>query len=337
MNKFKKSEIEIKGDSQANTKGTETELMSRGIPSDSIVNIDMDLIVPNKLNDFSMSELEELAELIYVSNGIWQPLILKPDRNPDGTYTLTTGERRWRAARIARDNGKYPKNLQNTVPCVFKDPKELDIPLSDESKELFSIMLTNQYRHKNEADQITEVRNWKRIFGELREGGEKYIPEKLAVLAGRARYDEEGEYIPEVLAGQKTKELVASHMKISQGKYQQINTLDKSASKELMDKLMKNEVSFSAAEKVLEMPEGEQKRFLEETQGMRVEAEAVARHIEEREEKVPLTKVQLSSDLELIIEEFPKDGIDLGSKEMKRYLNYLKQIKKILGKDEEKA
>lgn len=31
--------------------------------------------------------------------------------------------------------------------------------------------------------------------------GEKYIPEKLAVLAERVRYDDEGKYIPEALAG----------------------------------------------------------------------------------------------------------------------------------------
>lgn len=250
---------------------------------------------------------------------------------------MTTGERRWRAARIARDRGKYPPELKNTVPCVFKDPKELDLPLSEESKEIFSIMLTNQYRHKNEADQITEVRNWKRIFQELRESGEKYIPEKLAVLAGRARYDEGGTYIPEVLTGQKTKELVANHMKISEGKYQQINTLERSAGKELMDKLLKNEVSFSAAEKMLGMPEEAQKRFLDAAQGNRIEAEEVQKYIEEIEEKATLTKIQLSEDLEAIIELFPREGVGMGSKAMKRYQSCLKQLKKILKDCEDMA
>lgn len=331
MNKFKKSGKEIKEERQAEVLESEVDSVSNDISSDSIVYINMDLIAPNKLNDFSMEELEELAELIHVAKGIWQPLILKPDRNPDGTYTLTTGERRWRAARIAREQGKYPAEFKNTVPCVFKDPRELDLPLSDESKELFSIMLTNQYRHKNEADQITEVRNWKRIFTELREGGEKYIPEKLAVLAGRARYDDEGKYIPEVLTGQKTKELVANHMRISQGKYQQINTLDKSASKELMDKLMKNEVSFSAAEKVMEMPEEEQKKFLDDTQGTRVEIEEAARFIEQMEEKITLTKERLTGDFKVIIDIFPNEGISMGTKEMKKYQSYLRQLKKLLG------
>lgn len=337
MNKFKKTGNEMKKELQTKGDMLEQENIVDEVLGDSIVHIDMDLIVPNKLNEFSMDELQELAELICVSGGIWQPLILKPDRNPDGTYTLTTGERRWRAARIARDNGRYPEELQNTVPCVFKDPKELDLPLSDESKEIFSIMLTNQYRHKNEADQITEVRNWKRIFTELRNAGEKYIPEKLAVLAGRARYDEEGKYIPEVLTGQKTKELVANHMKISQGKYQQINTLENSASKKLMEKLMKNEVSFSAAEKVLEMPQEEQEDFLEKTKGTRVEIETVAEHIEKMEDKVTLTKEQLMEDLGIIIEIFPSSGIEFGSKERKKYLSYMKQLKKILGEDGKKA
>lgn len=330
MNKFKKSEYEKKTELQVGAGLLSPVSLGADVVSDTIVNIDMDLIVPNKMNEFSMDELEELAELISAAKGIWQPLILKPDKNPDGTYTLTTGERRWRAAHIARDNGKYPVELKNTVPCVFRDPKDIDLPLSDESKELFSIMLTNQYRHKNEADQITEVRNWTRIFLELKEQGEQYIPEKLAVLSGRARYNEQGEYIPEELGGQKMKALVSKHMKISEGKYQQINKVDKNASADLMNKLMKNEVSFSAAEKVLEMPKEEQERFLKVTDGERVEAELVLKRMEEIQEKIILSKTQLTLDLKAVAEKLPQDGKELSSKEMKSYQNCLKQLEKIL-------
>ena len=88
---------------------------------------------------------------------------------------------------------------KNTVPCIFRDPKDIELPLSNDTKELFSIMVTNQYRHKKEADQLMEVKNWTRIFQELKDNGEEYIPEQLALLAGTARYGENGEYEPEVL------------------------------------------------------------------------------------------------------------------------------------------
>ena len=32
-------------------------------------------------------------------------------------------------------------------------------------------MVTNQYRHKKEADQLMEVKNWTRIFQELKDNG----------------------------------------------------------------------------------------------------------------------------------------------------------------------
>lgn len=205
------------------------------VSSYEVVNIDMDLIAPNEKNDFSIDELDELAELIVMSDGILQPLILLPERNEQGMYILTTGERRWRAAKLLKEQGRYPAKYKNTVPCIFRDPKDIELPLSNDTKELFSIMVTNQYRHKKEADQLMEVKNWTRIFQELKDNGEEYIPEQLALLAGTARYGENGEYEPERLVGQKMKTLVSAHVGISEGKVQQINKVEKNASDELMD------------------------------------------------------------------------------------------------------
>lgn len=331
MNKFKKNGSSEPQELQVGAGLLNPVSRGAGVPGVEQVNIDMDLIVPNSMNDYSMDELDELAELIIMANGIWQPLILKPDRNPDGTYTLTTGERRWRAAKIARDKGKYPKELNNTVPCMFKDPKDIELPLDDETKELFSIMVTNQYRHKKEADQITEVRNWMRIFEELRANKEEYIPEALASLAGRARYDEEGKYIPERLTGQKTRELVANYANTAEGKVQQIHKLEKEASENLMDKLMKNEISFSAAEKVISLPEEAQEELLQDTEGIRVEVDAVDKHIEKVEKKILLGVEKFSEDIDTIKGILPEAGIELSSKDFKKYMNCLKQLAKILG------
>ena len=264
-----------------------------------------------------------------MSDGILQPLILLPERNEQGMYILTTGERRWRAAKLLKEQGRYPAKYKNTVPCIFRDPKDIELPLSNDTKELFSIMVTNQYRHKKEADQLMEVKNWTRIFQELKDNGEEYIPEQLALLAGTARYGENGEYEPERLVGQKMKTLVSAHVGISEGKVQQINKVEKNASDELMDKLLNNEVSFAAAEKMLEMPEEEQNKLLEETTGEKIEVKEVEKRIEEIEKKKVISKQQVESDLKKILERCSQE-VELGSKEYKKYLNALNQLERVL-------
>ena len=149
MSKFKrKGEEELQVGAELSSPVSKTADVS----SYEVVNIDMDLIAPNEKNDFSIDELDELAELIVMSDGILQPLILLPERNEQGMYILTTGERRWRAAKLLKEQGRYPVKYKNTVPCIFRDPKDIELPLSNDTKELFSIMVTNQYRHKKEAD-----------------------------------------------------------------------------------------------------------------------------------------------------------------------------------------
>ena len=51
--------------------------------------------------DFSREDLEDLATSI-AEKGIIQPLIVRPDPNRSGDYQIVAGERRWRAAQIAK-------------------------------------------------------------------------------------------------------------------------------------------------------------------------------------------------------------------------------------------
>ena len=96
-----------------------------------------------------------------------------------------------------------------------------------------------------------EVKTGHVFFKNLRIMARSIFRNKLALLAGTARYGENGEYEPERLVGQKMKTLVSAHVGISEGKVQQINKVEKNASDELMDKLLNNEVSFAAAEKIV--------------------------------------------------------------------------------------
>ena len=79
--------------------------------------IDIDLIKPNPAQPrkiFSEESLKELAASIK-EKGIIQPLLV--ERNPDQTYTLIAGERRFRAARIAG---------LNRVPVVVRSFSEIE-------------------------------------------------------------------------------------------------------------------------------------------------------------------------------------------------------------------
>lgn len=70
-------------------------------PGDDLLEVDIDLIVPNPdqpRTHFDEARLEELAQSIR-ANGLVQPLLLR--RIEGGRYQLVAGERRWRASQLA--------------------------------------------------------------------------------------------------------------------------------------------------------------------------------------------------------------------------------------------
>ncbi|MEL6233686.1 MAG: ParB/RepB/Spo0J family partition protein [Pseudomonadota bacterium] len=66
---------------------------------------------------FGEDELAELAASIE-QKGILQPLIVRPDPKVDGHYQIVAGERRWRAAQIAR---------QHEVPVLVREFTDTDL------------------------------------------------------------------------------------------------------------------------------------------------------------------------------------------------------------------
>ncbi len=70
--------------------------------SQVVRNIDLNYILPNPFQPrrtFQAASLHELAASIQV-NGVVQPILLRPA--PNGKFEIVAGERRWKAARIAR-------------------------------------------------------------------------------------------------------------------------------------------------------------------------------------------------------------------------------------------
>src|SRR5713101_7784664 len=89
-------------------------------PREGLVMLDVDRIVPNRLQPRSrFQDLEGLAASIK-ENGIIQPIIVT---DTNGTYQLVAGERRWRAAQIA-GIPKIPAILRNV-----SDDRRLELAL----------------------------------------------------------------------------------------------------------------------------------------------------------------------------------------------------------------
>ena len=201
-NNYRKQEIE--GMQKINSEVLKEVKHTVDGSKNEIVYIDMDKIRPNSRNQYEMTEIEEMAGMIKLAGGILQNLIVKP-MDEEGYYVLTTGERRWRGARLLRDRNEYPAIFDNKVPCVIQDPVEIELPLNDEDKENFAILVTNQYRVKTDAILYMEMLQWKRIISNLKKAGVEYLPKEFGS-------DQEIK-----LKGKRTRELVAEQMNLSTG------------------------------------------------------------------------------------------------------------------------
>ena len=107
--------------------------------------IAIDRIAPNPdqpRRAFPQASLEELAESIR-QKGVIQPLILRPDPTDPQRYQIVAGERRWRAAQIARLH-ELPALVRN-----FDDREVLEIAIIEniQRADLNAIEEAQGYRH----------------------------------------------------------------------------------------------------------------------------------------------------------------------------------------------
>lgn len=286
------------------------------VPVMDVQYIDMDLIDRNSKNDYSIEGIEQLAQMIKLSGGIEQPLIVYQKEN--GRYDLTTGERRWLAAKWLRDHGEWKQG--NAVPCVVKDPRKIDLPLSDDLKEMFSILVTNQYRDKTDGDKLLEMRKWKSIFDELRKNGVEYA----TFMSG------EGEESRKI-KGEKTRILVAEQMNETPAQIGRLEKLDKHGSDELVKAVLDNRLTLSTAETVMEMPPEAQTKFLSETEGEKeVSTKKAKEYKAQVEEKITLDSEDFICDIKEIQEKLSEGKITLTESQHKKYKKCIAQLAKIL-------
>ena len=120
--------------------------------SDSIKMIKVRDIEPNKnqpRQTFDKEKLEILSSSI-ATHGIVQPILVKPNIN--GTYMIVAGERRWRAAKLAKIK---------EVPCVIRqldEPAVMEIALIEnlQREDLNPIEEAEGYRRLMETCELTQ-------------------------------------------------------------------------------------------------------------------------------------------------------------------------------------
>lgn len=291
--------------------------------------IDMDKLQPNEMNHYQTEKIEELAEAIKLAGGILQNIIVKPE-DENGMYTITTGERRWRAARLLKERGEYPEGFHNKVPVTIIDPDKVSLPLDSKQKEMFSILVTNQYREKSDGDKMMEMLAWKEIFQTLKDAGVETIS-----LGGESdpKSGEETSGKQIQLKGVKTRELIAEQMDISPRQVGRMEAVTKKASETTLAGLMQNKMDLGTAEALTELEKEEQEQILEEFQDKeKISKKEIKEKKEEREEKIEISVDDFEGQITRLRQLIQKKKIELTKEDYKKYKLCLQNIESLFEK-----
>ena len=111
---------------------------------------------------FDKAALEELAQSM-AENGIVQPILVRPNPAKEGRFELIAGERRWRAAQMAR---------LHDIPTIIRE-------LSDKQASEFSLIENIQ---RQDLTAIEEARGYRALIE-----AHSYTQDDLAQIVGKSR------------------------------------------------------------------------------------------------------------------------------------------------------
>jgi ParB family chromosome partitioning protein len=115
-----------------------------------VIQVPLDLIKPNPRQPrsrFAEEPLDELADSIR-EHGVLQPVLLSPAREP-GSYYLVTGERRWKASRLAG---------LATIPAIVRE-------VTEQQKLVWALIENIQRTDLNPLDSAEAYRQLSEDFG----------------------------------------------------------------------------------------------------------------------------------------------------------------------------
>lgn len=213
-----------------------------------IENVEIRDIDRNEKNFYVISDIEKLKQSIEAI-GLKQPLVVK--KQVTGRYKLLAGERRFTAISELADEGKWG----TTVPCVLQDYDRINMPISDELKEMYVLITTNREQRKyTDMDIMNEIEELKVIYQALRNAG---------VDSFSLGNDKDGNEQVRQIQGVRTRELVAEDLSMSPAQVGQFEKVGKRASEALMEVLEKQGINIKAAAKAADLPKEEQEELVE--------------------------------------------------------------------------
>jgi len=193
---------------------------------DRILYLDINDIKPNgdqPRKNFDEDKLKELADSIG-TNGVIQPLIVRKSKNG---YELVAGERRWRASRIA--------GLKK-IPCIVRN-------FDDKQNAIVAIIENMQREDLNPIEEALGLRSMTDKYG--------FTQEQISTSLGRSRT-----YIANSMRllklPDKIQEYVSSgQMSAAHGRTI-INVPSEEKQLEIAEKIIRNDLSVRATEKLAE-------------------------------------------------------------------------------------
>ena len=175
----------------------------------------------------SIDRIEELADSI-ADVGLINALVLR--QKEDGRYRIVAGERRYTAILSLIEDGRWEKD--RPIKSSLFDPQLIDLPLTEEEKEDYVRATENaEQRNKTDGDKLLQMRKLMKIYEKLRENG--------------------------AISNVKTRTLLAADMKMAPSHAAQFMKVDAKGSDELIDAVLDNQVSVSAASTIAGLPHEE--------------------------------------------------------------------------------
>ena len=222
-------EVDVSGGDEkpaSKTKSAKTTDVSGADSEDRVLYIDINDIRPNSAQPRSHFDEEKLVELSksITANGVIQPLIVRESTNG---YELVAGERRWRASRLAG---------LKTVPCIVRN-------FDDRQNAIVAIIENMQREDLNPIEEAKGLKSMTEKYG--------FTQEQVSESLGRSRT-----YITNSIRLLKLPEEIQQYVSSGQMSAAHgrtiINIPDKARQKEIADKIIRNDLSVRATERLAE-------------------------------------------------------------------------------------
>ena len=195
--------------------------------------IEIENILPNEKNKYEQHEIDDLMMSIK-DVGLLQPLV--GYYVSDGKVKLTTGHRRLMACKRLVEEGQEE---YKRLPVKIKSVDDLDLDLSDDLKEKYLIIVTNNQRRNelSQAEMLFEVETLREIYAALKRKGKK--PKGT------------------------TRELIAKDMGIDERTVARYTNISNAASEDVKNAFVNEEIDLQTTQELVKQPTEIQDKALE--------------------------------------------------------------------------